>query len=107
MNERRDRVTGRCLSLGLTRAEVTLDDHLVLLLIPPGDDQVVLCADEPQELLKPVNGSGNGHQSEGFGAERGRLRRLTSRLSGLSEWWSQSEPLSAFCGFSSLQTSWP
>lgn len=48
----------RCLRLFLTRAEVTLDDHLVLLLIPSGDDQVVLCADEPQELLKPVNGSG-------------------------------------------------
>lgn len=57
MNERRDRVAGRWLRLELTRAEVALDDHLVLLLIPPGDDQVVLCADEPQELLKPVNGS--------------------------------------------------
>lgn len=37
-----------------TGPEVALDDHLVLLLVPPCDDQVVLGADEPQELLEPA-----------------------------------------------------
>lgn len=91
----------------LTRAEVTFDNDLVLLLIPSSDDQVVLCADEPQELLKPANRSGNGQPHEPLGAERSRLWRLTNRLSGLSEWWSRSEPLSTFSAFFSLQTSWP
>lgn len=97
----------RCLRLFLTRTEVTFDNHLVLLLISSSDDQVVLCADEPQELLKPGNRSRNGQRNEPFGAERTCLWRLTNRLSGLSEWWSQSEPLSASSGFFSLQTSWP
>ena len=90
-----------------TRTEVAFDNHLVLLLIPSGDDQVVLCANEPQELLKPVNRSKTGQQNEPFGADRSCVCWLTNRLSGLSEWWSQSEPLSAFSGFFSLQTSWP
>lgn len=96
----------RCLHLFLTCTEVTFDNHLVLLLIPSSDDQVVLCADEPQELLKPVNQNGNGQQRP-CGEKRICLWRLTNRLSGLSEWWSQSEPLSAFSGFFSLQTSLP
>lgn len=38
----------------LTFLEVSLDDQLVLLGIPSTDDQVVLAAHKPVELLKPV-----------------------------------------------------
>lgn len=97
----------RRLRLCLTRAEVTFDNHLVLLLIPSSDDQVVFCADEPQELLEPVNQGRNGGENEHFWAERCFLWRLTNRLYGLSGWWSPSGPLSVFSGFFSLLTSWP
>ncbi len=39
--------------------EVFLDDVLVLLLIPSPNDQVVLRADEPEELLKPATANRN------------------------------------------------
>lgn len=39
-----------------TGSKVALDDHLVLLLVSSCDDEVVLRADEPQELLKPAAG---------------------------------------------------
>lgn len=108
MKEEQVRGRLRHLCLFLTRAEVTFDNHLVLLLIPSSDDQVVFCADEPQELLEPVNQGRDGREYfEHFGADCWFLWRLTNRLSGLSEWWSQSEPLSAFSEFFSLQTSLP
>ena len=37
----------------LTGVEVSLDDELILLLVAATNHQVVLTADEPQELLKP------------------------------------------------------
>lgn len=43
-----------CGHLSVTGPEVALDDHLVLLLIPSCNDEVILRADEPQELLKPA-----------------------------------------------------
>ena len=39
----------------LTGVEVSLDDELILLLVAATNHQVVLTADEPQELLKPDN----------------------------------------------------
>jgi len=37
-----------------TCSEVSLNNHLVLLLVPSCNDEIVLRADEPQELLKPA-----------------------------------------------------
>lgn len=51
-----ERGAGELTSGLVTSSEVALDDHLVLLLVPSCDDEVVLRADEPQELLKPAAG---------------------------------------------------
>lgn len=44
----------------VTCPEVAFDNHLVLLLISSCDDQIILRADEPQELLKPAKKRRNG-----------------------------------------------
>lgn len=82
---------------GLTCSQVALDDHLVLLLVSSGDDQVVLGADEPQELLKPAqNGAGLEKHTRLLvkGRLDGRMFGFTSRPSWLSGCWSPSAPLS-------------
>lgn len=94
----------------VTCTEVALDDHLVLLLVPSCNDQIILWADEPQELLKPVERGENGQQDAEVCCSIRKtcfLKCLTSKPSGLSEWWSRSEPLLVFSGFSSQQISWP
>lgn len=108
-----------CRTLFITCSEVAFDNHLVLLLIPSCNNEVILWADEPQELLKPVKrgemvewikGSTTCHihikilnQSLNIGTYGNVC--LTSRPSWPSEWWSQSEPLSVFSVFFSLQIS--
>lgn len=38
----------------LTSPQVAFDQHFVLLLIPPGNNEEVLGGDEPEELLEPA-----------------------------------------------------
>ena len=59
---------------------VAFDQHLVLLAVSAGDDQVIFRADEPVELLKPVGLAGladvgrDGHVAQrGLGLFLGRL----------------------------------
>ncbi len=42
------------MNIKVARSQVALDDQLVLLLVSSTNDQVVLRADKPQELLKPT-----------------------------------------------------
>ena len=101
-----------CGSFCITGPEVAFDDDLVLLLVPSCDDEVILRADEPEELLKPAT-RGKGHQYLEHTLNQNKIwicacaGWLTSRLSWPSEWWSPSGPPSGFAVFSSLQISWP
>lgn len=40
--------------VSITSSEISLYNYLILLLVPSCNDQVILRADEPEELLKPA-----------------------------------------------------
>lgn len=95
----------------LTSPEVPFNDHLVLLLVPSCDDEIVLGADEPQELFKPAKREqtvkADSTDQAHYKVPTHTHPCLTSRLSWPSEWWSLSGLLSGSAVFFSQLISWP
>lgn len=95
----------------LTSPEVPFNNHLVLLLVPSCDDEIVLGADEPQELFKPAKREqtvkADSTDQAHYKVPTHTHPCLTSRLSWPSEWWSLSGLLSGSAVFFSQLISWP